>query len=542
MANISKEKRDKMLRFLEYLKQERSDDEFIIAINEIESALTEKKYGLVWEHHTENVDEMMKNNIPVFTENKKLEIISNPTLPYNFLLEGDNLHSLKLLEKTHKGKIDVIYIDPPYNRGKRDFIYDDDYIVKEDGYKHSKWLSFMNERLTLARKLLKDQGLIFISIDDNELSQTRLLMDEIFGEINFVNCFIWQRNSSVKTEKDKFTINTEYVLLYSKTRNFTLNPSYKPLSDSTKKMYNKDDGDGRGLYRLYPLQKPRDPGEKTTYDYVDNNGKVWKCPKTGWRMIYEKLKALENDGRLCLTNTSLSEKAYWNERASEGKRIDTLWNDLPENSTGSSELEKVFGQSGLFDNPKPTRLVSRCLEIGNRNAIVLDFFAGSGTTGHAVLELNKEDGGNRKFILCTNNENNICEKVTYQRLKTVITGKRIDNSEYSQGLAANLKYYKTDFVERYPQNDSLSDLLLNHIAEMVQLENAINIDITHILILDESDANDYINESLSSKQTIYIASDVFLSNNQKKLLKDKDIVIQIIPSYYFNFELKEVGE
>lgn len=312
MSNLSQEKRREMLDYIAKLKQIHQDDESIIALKEIENALTEKKYGLVWEKHSERVDEMLKTHIPVFSEAQEKKIIANEEEVYNFLIEGDNLHSLKLLEKTHKGKIDIIYIDPPYNRGKNDFRYNDDYIVKEDGYKHSKWLSFMSERLIIAKELLNDKGLIFISIDDNEIAQLRLLMDEIYGESNFINSFIWKRNSSVKTEKDKFTINTEYVLLYAKSSQFELNPAYKPLSESTKKMYNKNDNDGRGNYRLYPLQKPKDPGPETTYDYVDNTGKVWKCPKNGWRIKYEKLKALENDGRLCLDNKSLNEKAYWN--------------------------------------------------------------------------------------------------------------------------------------------------------------------------------------------------------------------------------------
>src|SRR5699024_8174876 len=136
-------------------------------------------------------------------------------------------------EKTHRGRIDVIYIDPPYNRGKTDFIYNDDYIVKEDEYKHSKWLSFMRRRLEIMKNLLVNAGLIFISIDDNEVAQLKILLDEIFGEGNFINCFIWQRNSSVKTDKDKFTVNTEYVLLYSKNEKYELNSAYKPLAEST---------------------------------------------------------------------------------------------------------------------------------------------------------------------------------------------------------------------------------------------------------------------------------------------------------------------
>ena len=222
---------------------------------------------------------------------------------------------------------------------------------------------------------------------------------ESFKWERFTNKFIWKRNSSSKTEKDKFTVNTEYVYLYSKSKKYKLNNAYKPLADSTKKMYSKDDKDGRGKYRLYPLQKPKDPGPETTYDYVDNTGKIWKCPPKGWRMTYDKLKALENDNRLYLEADSLNEKAYWNERTNEGKRIDTLWNDLPENTAGSKELERIFGNKDIFDNPKPVEFIKRCLEISNKNAIVLDFFAGSGTTGQAVMQLNAEDGGNRKYIM-----------------------------------------------------------------------------------------------------------------------------------------------
>lgn len=537
MANLSQQKRERMLALLQKIKEEHTDDDdMLVALGEIENELNSKKYGLVWEKHEEQVDRMMQDNIPVFTEVKEREIKAIDENAYNFLLEGDNLHSLKLLEKTHAGKIDVIYIDPPYNRGKNDFRYNDDYIVKEDGYKHSKWLSFMEERLIVAKELLSDKGLIFISIDDNEIAQLRLLMDEIFGESNFINSFIWKRNSSVKTEKDKFTINTEYVLLYAKSLQFELNPAYKPLSDSTRKMYSKNDNDGRGFYRLYPLQKPKDPGPETTYDYVDNNGKIWKCPKNGWRMKYEKLKELENDGRLSLENKSLNEKAYWNERENEGKKIDTLWNDLPENTTGSSELEKVMEEKNTFSNPKPIKLIQRCLEISSKNATVLDFFAGSGTTAQAVLALNKDDGGNRKFILCTNNENNICEKVTYERIKRVIHG-------YAdvEGIPANLKYFKTDFIAK--DADDVSEELLSHIKEMVELENGITLDNKHYLIVLRDEQADELARNWSNYEdvkAIYASRNVLFTSEQDALFSNTEI--HIIPDYYFEYELKEVGE
>lgn len=186
MANISQQKRQKMLEFLNKLKQEHQDDDSLRALDEIETVLNEKKYGLVWEKHTEKVDEMLEHNIPVFCEDESKKIVANENDGYNFLLEGDNLHSLKLLKKTHKGKIDVIYIDPPYNTGNKDFIYNDSFVDKTDGYSHSKWLSFMSERLEIARELLSDDGVIFISIDDNEQAQLKLLCDEVFGDKSFV--------------------------------------------------------------------------------------------------------------------------------------------------------------------------------------------------------------------------------------------------------------------------------------------------------------------------------------------------------------------
>lgn len=206
-----------MLTFLNTLKEEhKTDDEMLITINEIENALNEKKYGLVWEQHEEAVDVKMKTHIPVFTEDKDLEIATAPGKPYNFLLEGDNLHSLRLLEKTHKGKIDIIYIDPPYNTGKKDdFCYDDKYVDKDDTFRHSKWLSFMNERLRIMQNLLSKTGLILINIGEQELATLRMLCNEIFSEDNYITIFTRQMKSG--GAKGKFyTPSTDYVLAYAK--------------------------------------------------------------------------------------------------------------------------------------------------------------------------------------------------------------------------------------------------------------------------------------------------------------------------------------
>ena len=186
MGNLSQIRRAEMLEYLNHLKEIHTDDESRIALGKIETALTEKKYGLVWEEHEEEVDKQLVHNIPVFREIEDKKIIGDNTSDFNFILEGDNLHSLKLLKKTHMGKIDVIYIDPPYNTKNKEFIYNDTRIGEDDTYRHSKWISFMSERLVIAKELLSDEGVIFISIDDNEQGQLKLLCDQIFGEKNFI--------------------------------------------------------------------------------------------------------------------------------------------------------------------------------------------------------------------------------------------------------------------------------------------------------------------------------------------------------------------
>lgn len=597
MPNLSKIKRLRMLDFLGELRKVHTDDESIRAFTEIENHLRDKKYGLVWEEHTEQVDEMLEENIPIFTEDVDKKITASADGGYNFILEGDNLQSLYLLQKTHKGLIDVIYIDPPYNRGKDDFVYDDDFIDHNDTFRHSKWISFMTTRLKIARELLSKKGLLFVSIDDNELSALKMVLDEIFDESCFINLFVWQRNSSAKTEKGKFTVNTEYILLYAKSSKYVLNDAYKPLSDASMKLFKFDDGDGRGKYQTVSLQKPRDPGSETTYDYVDNNGKVWPCPPKGWRMKKEKIKALENDGRLVLTGNSLRVKDYWNERENEGKRIDTLWNDLAQNTAGSGELEAVMGNPNAFDNPKPTDLIKRCLRIAQSGGYVLDFFAGSGTTAHAVLELNQEDSGNRHFIICSNNEVSekkqiayfvekgyietpprkgtkkesewkakwaafkstveyqtevesaeyqslgICHSVTYPRVSTVITGVRLDGTQYSDGLSANLKYFKCDWTPRKPEDYLLSNALCLHIREMIELQHGIEIDNVHnVLILNKSDFRKYVMDDSIYPQieNIWVNQNIIFNSAEMEKLNAPGF--KYIPREFFGQELREAAE
>ena len=219
-TNLSKIRRDKMLNTINEIKKGITDEQTLTNLSMIENELTKKKYGLIWEEHEERVDKELETQIPTFEDVNEKEIISNPDDKFNFLLEGDNLHSLYLLEKTHKEKIDLIIIDPPYNTGSNDFMYGDKYLNNEDEFKHSKWLSFMNKRLSIAKKLLKNDGLIFINIDDNELSQLKLLCDDIFGAENFVNCICVKMSEATGVKmahcEKRLPKIKEYVLLYKK--------------------------------------------------------------------------------------------------------------------------------------------------------------------------------------------------------------------------------------------------------------------------------------------------------------------------------------
>ncbi|MCL1862726.1 MAG: site-specific DNA-methyltransferase [Defluviitaleaceae bacterium] len=388
--------------------------------------------------HFDKRIEKMKDDIKYFKKSEKLSFKTCDDTITHKLIIGDNYDALLNLQIEYRGKIDVIYIDPPYGKDRMGEFAATNY---DNAITRDNLLSMLYPRLVLAKQLLSDTGLIFCSIDDKNHAYVKGLFDDIFSEANFVNSFVWQKNSSVKTEKDKFTINTEYILLYSKTKNLNLNDVYKELAESTKKTYSKNDNDGRGYYTTISLQKPRDPGPETTYDYIDNNGKKWPCPAKGWRMKRSEIKKLENDGRLYLKGKTLRVKDYWDERANDGKRADTLWNDIAENSVGSSELKSIL-MGMYFDNPKPTELIKRCLSIATKDAIVLDFFAGSGTTGQAVLELNESEG-QRQFILVTSNEitettpSGIVKDVTSKRLKRIMTGSCYDGTDDFKWLDKN---------------------------------------------------------------------------------------------------------
>lgn len=548
MANLSQQRRERMIAFLETLKEQHTDDDSLIALGEIEKELKSKKYGLVWEEHEEAVDIQMKTQIPVFTEVKEKEIYADENGAYNFLLEGDNLHSLYLLEKTHRGKIDVIYIDPPYNTGSKDFVYDDEFVVKEDGFRHSKWLSFMAERLRIAKKLISNNGFIFISIDDSEVAQLKLLCNEIIGENNFRGQIV--RGTGTPTGQGNAIISNEidYILVYAISNTAFFNGL--PFDDKSSKIYNLEDEYGH--YLLRPLRKTG--GEDKREDrptmyypvFAPDGTEVFPVAPSGydsrWRCQESTYLKLEKEHRIEWKKDKSGWKVY-QKFYLEGrtKQTGNLWTDIEGNKKATIIVKNIFGEN-VFSFPKPVELISRILQIaGNKNSIILDFFAGSGTTGQAVMELNKQDGGNRRFILCTNNENNICEEVTYQRLKTVITGKRANGSEYSEGIPANLKYFKTDFVDK--DSEELSDELLEHIAEMIELEHGIKIDNKKYVMIFTDEEMDEFERNITSYtdlKAVFVNQDILLSATQQKLLDS--LSSYVIPDYYFDFELREAGE
>lgn len=528
MANLSQQKRERMLAFLNKVKEEhKDDDETLQALDEIENELNSKKYGLVWEKHEEEVDRMMQDNIPVFTEVKEREIKSTDENAYNFLLEGDNLHSLKLLEKTHAGKIDVIYIDPPYNTGNKDFIYDDAFVDKTDGYAHSKWLSFMSERLEIAKRLLSNEGVIFISIDDNEIAQLKLLCDSILGEDNFVTSIHWKRSESQNNSAKQFAIVGEFILCYAidkATRLF----NKIALQDTAIKEYRYiDEVTGKRFRRGTIIDNTRG---KNILDIVSPSGIKKRIKSIRNKQFFEEK---DNNGEIYWTKTGTPYLKIFLDK-SDGQISNNWFDNVGVNEDASEQLRKLNID---FSFSKPTSLIIKLLEIaGNDKSIILDFFAGSGTTAHAVLELNKEDGGNRKFILCTNNENNICEEVTYERIKRVIHG-------YAdvEGIPANLKYFKTDFIVK--DADDVSEELLSHIKEMVELENGITLDNKHYLIVLSDEQADELAKNWSNYKdvkAIYVSRNVLFTSEQDALFSNTEI--HIIPDYYFEYELKEVGE
>ena len=437
---------------------------------------SQKKYGLVWEDKPEEIEARLQDELPVLEEVADRAIISDDAAaPNHILIEGDNLEALTALSYTHRGKIDVIYIDPPYNTGNKDFVYNDSYVDREDGYRHSKWLSFMNKRLKIAKGLLSDKGVIFISIDDNEQAQLKMLCDEIFGERNFIAKFDWRKKTGANDAKDIAVI-TESILLYSISR----------LNTIESEIWNRDEGsrnqkrfkfedefvETRGKYYLDTLDRGGLQYSDSMNYGIDapdggiiypngrsefvNDGWIWKWgkDKVKWGLENKFLEFVKSK-KSSASKYTIKYKVYENvdNEGNLRKKIGRAFSNFilePINQQGNLEISSLFDGNVPFSNPKPIGLLKYLINtIAINDITILDFFAGSGTTLHATMQLNSEDGGHRQCILVTNNENGICENVTYERNKRVIQGYTTPKGEQVPGLTRNtLRYYKTRFVSR----------------------------------------------------------------------------------------------
>ncbi len=537
------------------MSQNYSEKELLARIADLEKQIKSlkdrKKFGLVWEDKPDEVVLQLESNVPILKEVKNRKLVSDNLLPINILIEGDNYHSLSVLNYTHSESIDVIYIDPPYNTGSTDWRYNNDYVDKEDSFRHSKWLSFMDKRLRMARNLLKETGIICVTIDDYEIPRLLMLMEEIFNEFNHLGTIPIRNNPAGRSTTKGVSITHEYAIFFGKTEKSRVGR----LERNQKQIDRYKEEDDKGKFEWVNFRKPgsmRSESPKMFYPIFISENEV-RLPKIKWDdkneewSIKEKprkgedvIYPVDDDGkerrwrwgieRFTNEKAELTSKFVKNQfhvyvkgRINDEGVLPMTWWDKKEYSStayGTNLLKDIFSELQVFSYPKSLYAVMDSIAVmsEDKNVTVLDFFAGSGTTGHAVLELNKQDGGNRKFILCTNNENKIAEEVTYERLKKVIRGYKNKKGEKVEGLGGNLSYYKTDLVdiEKLQRISDESKIKITYQAgEMIAIrENTLN----------ESDKNDWwqIFESDNKKTAIYFKEDKSKLPELVKLLEKED--------------------
>ena len=367
----------------------------------------------------------------------------------NLIVHGDNLEALKALMPYYVGKIKCIYIDPPYNTGNEGWVYNDrvnspkikQWLGKvvgresEDLTRHDKWLCMMYPRLNLLRDLLADDGAIFVSIDDNEHCNLRGAMDEVFGDENFVTTIIWQKKYAVSNDHKSIAPMHDYIVVYRKTEAWVRN--LLPRSEEKNSQYKYSDK--RGVFRVsdYTCNKSADERPNLYYPIINPNTGAKILPKRTrvWAYSADEHKRHLSEGMIYWGKDGKAKtpgyKRYIHLLRNDGVVPQTWWPHefAGHTDTAKKELQSLIDNRGLFETPKPTSLIKRILQLGtDSNSIVLDSFAGSGTTGHAVLDLNKEDGGNRKFIM-VEMEDKVAKNVTAERVK-----RAIEKYDYKDGF------------------------------------------------------------------------------------------------------------
>jgi len=465
-----------------------SKDELLKVVEKLESR---KKYGLIWdeERTKEKFEKDAENALPVLKEVKGREINTDSSKPFNILIEGENYHALSVLNYTHQGKIDVIYIDPPYNTGAKDWKYNNDYVDINDTYRHSKWLSMMSKRLRLAKKLLKDDGVLICAIDENELNRLGLLLEDIFGNYE-IHCITIIHNPR-GVQGSNFSYTHEYAYFVFQKGLKIIGP--RKIKEDDIYWSNLRNWGGESLRTdakncFYPIIVEKDniisfgdvpddnfhPEKQTIvkgskhYVYpIDVKGieRKWRYARQSVEEVKEYLRTQKRNG------------GYEIEIGKDFGIVKTVWQDrrYDANEYGTKIVRALVPETN-FDFPKSVWNTYDCIApilYQKKNATILDFFAGSGTTAHAVMILNKEDGqeGHRKFILCTNNENEIAQKVCHPRIKKVIQGHK--NYPDITGIKSNLKYYKTSFVKRNISKDTLKIRITQECTEMLCLREGI---------------------------------------------------------------------
>ena len=430
-------------------------------------------YGLVWERQGIAPDEALNRDFVSLELDSALSC--GPAPWRNLIIEGDNYDALRHLVSTHAGEVKLIYIDPPYNTGRKDFVYNDSYFDPTNRYRHSTWLEFMYQRLRLAKDLLHKDGVIFVSIDDNELFNLGLLMNKVFGENNFIANVIWQKVFSPKNTAVHFSDDHEYILVYAANRDLW-RPNPLPRTAEQDKAYKNPDNDPRGPWTSGDLAARNFYGEGR-YPIKCPSGRVIDGPPAGsyWRVSKSKFQELDADNRIWWGkdgNNTPRLKRFLSE-VKQGVVPQTLWtyDTVGHTQDAKKQLNEILPKDrneDVFSTPKPLQLMDRILRLATKPGdLVLDFFAGSGTLAQAVMQLNKEDGGERRFILVSSTEatdtepdKNLCRDVCATRVRSAAEGYTSAKGVKVEALGGGFAYVRTKHIPTHRLEERLDDCLV----------------------------------------------------------------------------------